>query len=67
MSQAREGQIWLLNVVESLAAVLVVVGAISYGWYPTILVAFTLTVLPYAVRLTIRNLSKSTASPVTLI
>jgi hypothetical protein len=58
MSQVREQQIWLLNVLESLAAVLVVVGAIAWGWYRTLLVAFILTVLPYAGWRTIRNLEQ---------
>ncbi|MBK9947713.1 MAG: hypothetical protein IPP12_11080 [Nitrospira sp.] len=58
MSQVREQQIWLLNVLESLAAVLVVVGAIAWGWYRTLLVAFILTVLPYAMWRTIRNLEQ---------
>lgn len=58
MSQVREQQIWLLNVLESLAAVLVVVGAIAWGWYRTLLVAFILTVLPYAVWRTIQNLEQ---------
>jgi len=55
MSQTRERQIWLLKVVESLAAMFVVVGAIVWGWYLTLLVTFILTVLPYVVWCTIRN------------
>lgn len=55
MPQVHERQIWFLNVVESLTAMFVVVGAIVCGWYLTLLVAFTLTVLPYALWHTIQN------------
>lgn len=55
MSQVRERQIWLLKGLESLAAMLLVVGAIAWGWYLALLLAFIVIVLPCAVWRTIQN------------
>lgn len=54
MSQVRE-QIWFLKMLESLASTVVVVGAIAWGWYLTLLIAFVLSFLPYAVWHTMRK------------
>lgn len=59
MSKVHEQQICLLNVLESLAAVLVVVGVIVWSWHLTLLATFILIVLPYMVWRTIRSFEQT--------
>ncbi len=43
----REQQIGLLKVIECLAAIIFVAGALAWGWYLTLVVWLILVILPY--------------------
>ncbi|WP_413933617.1 hypothetical protein [Nitrospira sp. BLG_1] len=51
----REQQVALLKVIEYLAAVVFVVGALVWGWYLTLLFWLILVVLPYSLLRVIQN------------
>ncbi|MGZ8381701.1 MAG: hypothetical protein ACXW4C_08565 [Nitrospira sp.] len=55
MLTIREQQIGLLKVIECLAAIIFVAGALAWGWYLTLLLWLTLIILPYTVLRVIRN------------
>lgn len=53
-----EQQVALLKVIEYLAAIVFVVGALVWGWYLTLLLWFILVVLPYSLLRVIRNIEQ---------
>ncbi|MBI5315017.1 MAG: hypothetical protein HZB34_03510 [Nitrospirae bacterium] len=55
MLTIREQQIGLLKVIEYLAAIIFVAGALAWGWYLTLLLWLILVLLPYAVLRVMRN------------
>ncbi len=55
MLSLREQQVALLKVIEYLAAIVFVVGALVWGWYLTLLFWLILVVLPYSLLRVIRN------------
>lgn len=58
MLSLREQQVTLLKVIECLAAIVFVVGALVWGWYLTLLLWFILVVLPYSLLRVIRNIER---------
>lgn len=58
MLRLRKQQIGLLKVIEYLAAIIFVVGALAWGWYLTLLVWLILVILPYTVLRVIRNFER---------
>lgn len=54
----REQQIGLLKVIECLAAIIFVAGALAWGWYLTLLVWLILVILPYTVLRVMRNFNR---------
>lgn len=55
MLSLREQQVALLKVIEYLAAIVFVVGALVWGWYLTLLFWLILVVLPYSLLRVIQN------------
>ncbi len=58
MLTIREQQIGFLEVIEYLAAIVFVAGALAWGWYLTLLLWLILVILPYSVLWVLGNFER---------